>query len=481
MGKVTGFLEIAREESKKRPPEERIKDFREFEFLVPESELRSQAARCMDCGIPYCHWGCPLGNLIPDFNDHVYREFPEVAVATLHSTNNFPEVTGRVCPAPCEASCTLNLEQHPVTIKNIERAIADRGFERGLIRPEPPAVRTFKKVAVVGSGPAGLAAAQQLARRGHTVTVFEKDDRIGGLLRYGIPDFKLSKRLIDRRIDQMLAEGVIFRTHTHVGIDVTGEQLKADFDAVILAGGAQQPRDLFVPGRQLQGVHFAMEFLTQQNRRIAGDLIADQDAILAIGKRVIILGGGDTGSDCLGTSLRQQAAEVTQIELLPKPPLERVPDNPWPQWPNMLRTSSSQQEGGNRLWSLMTTELLGDEEGRVRALRAVRVEMDAGRPEPVAGTELELPCELVLLAMGFTGSARSGLLEQLAVAMDERNNVVTTDWQTSVPGVFATGDQARGQSLVVWAISDGRKCAEAVDRYLSAKRFLPIMSAAGAR
>ena len=476
MGKARGFLEIAREENRKRPVPERITDWREFELLVPEAELRPQAARCMDCGIPYCHWGCPLGNLIPDFNDHVYRDFPDAAVASLHSTNNFPEVTGRVCPAPCEASCTLNLEKTPVTIKNIERSIADRGFDRGLIRPAPPRMKTGRTVAVVGSGPAGLAAAQQLARKGHTVTVFEKDDRIGGLLRYGIPDFKMEKRIIDRRIDQMLAEGVLFRTHTHVGVDVTGDELKASFDAVVLAGGAQVPRDLPVIGRDLSGVHFAMEFLTQQNRRVAGDVVLERDAILATGKHVVILGGGDTGSDCLGTSHRQGAASVTQIELLPKPPTERLETNPWPEWPLILRSSSSHQEGGTREWSVMTTELIGDGEGRLKALRAVRIEMVQGRPQPIAGTEFEVPCELLLLAMGFIGSPRAGLMDQLGVSINERNNVVVDNWQTTVPGVFATGDQARGQSLVVWAIADGRRCAEAVDHYLAGHRKLPVVA-----
>jgi glutamate synthase (NADPH/NADH) small chain len=476
MGKIRGFLEIAREENRKRLVAERLGDFNEFDLLVPETELRPQAARCMDCGIPFCHWGCPLGNLIPDFNDHVYRDFHERAVASLHSTNNFPEITGRVCPAPCEASCTLALENSPVTIKNIERAIADRGFARGLVRPQPAARRSGNTVAVIGSGPAGLAAAQQLARKGHTVTVFERDDRIGGLLRYGIPDFKLGKHILDRRIDQMLAEGVNFRTATHAGVDVTGDELRRSFDAVVLAGGAQVPRDLPIPGRELAGVYFAMQFLTQQNRRLAGDPIPAEAAILATDRRTVILGGGDTGSDCLGTSLRQQARQVTQIELLPRPPNQRRPNNPWPYWPNVFRSSSSHEEGGDREWSVMTTEFLGDSQRRLRGLRAVRVDMESGRPEPIPGSEFELECELVLLAMGFTGSSRSGLLEQLGVALDQRNNVRVSQWQTDVEGVFATGDQARGQSLVVWAIADGRQCAEAVDHYLSHRGHLPLVA-----
>jgi len=469
MGKIRGFLEIERREHQKRPVAERLSDWREFELPVPDAELAEQAARCMDCGIPFCHDGCPLGNLIPDWNDLLSKGRLAEASAALHATNNFPEVTGRVCPAPCEASCVLNIDEVPVTIKNVERGIADRAFEAQLVVPEPPRAKTGKRVAVVGSGPAGLAAAQQLARLGHDVTVFEKGDRIGGLLRYGIPDFKMEKHIIDRRVDQMKAEGVTFRTSVNVGVDIAGAELRSGHHAVILCGGARRPRDLPVPGRELGGIHFAMEFLEQGNRRIAGDTIAEDRAILATGKRVVIIGGGDTGSDCLGTSHRQKAAHITQLELLPKPPARRAPMNPWPAWPLVLRTSSSQEEGGDRDWAVMTTSFAGDDLGRVKALRAVRVELRPGEPPAaVAGTEFEIPCELVLLAMGFVGSERDGLLEQLGVEIDARGNVKTVEGRTSVDGVFAAGDQARGQSLVVWAIAEGRRAAEAVDAYLTA-------------
>jgi glutamate synthase (NADPH/NADH) small chain len=468
MGKIRGFLEIERREHQKRPVAERLSDWREFELPVPDAELGEQAARCMDCGIPFCHDGCPLGNLIPDWNDLLSKGRLAEAASALHATNNFPEVTGRVCPAPCEASCVLNIDEVPVTIKNVERGIADRAFDDHLVVPEVPRVRTGKRVAIVGSGPAGLAAAQQLARLGHDVTVFERDDRIGGLLRYGIPDFKMEKHIIDRRVDQMKAEGVTFRTSVNVGVDITGAELKSAHHAVILCGGARRPRDLPVPGRELGGIHFAMEFLEQGNRRIAGDTIAEDRAILATGKRVVIIGGGDTGSDCLGTSHRQKAAHVTQLELLPKPPARRAPSHPWPAWPLVLRTSSSQEEGGARDWAVMTTSFAGDGEGRVKALRAVRVEMRPGQaPSPMLGTEFEIPCEIVLLAMGFVGSERVGLLEQLGVEMDARGNVKTVESRTNVDGVFAAGDQARGQSLVVWAIAEGRRAAAAVDACLT--------------
>jgi len=478
MGKPRGFLEIRRSKNDQRPIEERVHDYKEFELPLPDAQLREQAARCMDCGIPFCHQGCPLGNLIPDWNDLVLTGRWEDASVALHATNNFPEVTGRVCPAPCEASCVLNLETIPedsarvqpgaVTIKNIERQIADHAFEDERIRPQRSVVRTGRRVAIVGSGPAGLAAAQQLARKGHDVTVYEKDDRIGGLLRYGIPDFKLEKDLLDRRLDQLRAEGVSFRTRVNVGVDVTGEQLRKQYDAIVLCGGAIVPRDLPVPGRELTGVHFAMELLVQQNKRVAGDVIPEQEAIMATGRHVVVLGGGDTGSDCVGTSHRQGALSVTSLELMPRSPDHRAPGNPWPEWPFIYRTSSSHEEGGTRDFGVMTKRVLGDERGNVRALEAVRVELHNGKLVEVPNSTFEIPCDLLLLAMGFVGSPRGGLLEQLGVDMDARNNVRTVEFATSVAGVFAAGDQNRGQSLVVWAIAEGRKAAERVDVYLAA-------------
>jgi len=470
MGKLRGFIEIDRLKPSARAIDERLHDWREFELPLPEAKLRDQGARCMDCGIPFCHDGCPLGNLIPDFNDHVYGGRWDSALRALHATNNFPEITGRVCPAPCEASCVLNLEKQPVTIKTIEKSIIDRAFAAGALPVERATVRSGKRVAVVGSGPAGLAAAQELARAGHDVVVLEKADRIGGLLRYGIPDFKLEKDVLDRRLEQMRAEGVEFRTGIDCGSDVSGDELRSSYDAVVLAGGAMKPRDLTVPGRELRGVHFAMDFLTQQNRRVAG-LPVDAEDILAGGKRVVVLGGGDTGSDCVGTSLRQGAASVLSLELMPRPPDERREQNPWPQWPLVYRTSSSHEEGGERDFAVMTKRLVG-EHGRVTALEAVRVELRAdGKERPqlieVAGSEFRIPCDLVLLAMGFVGPVREGLLEQLGVALDARGNVAVRDGRTSVDGVFAAGDMARGQSLVVWAIAEGRKVARAVDERLS--------------
>ena len=470
MGKTTGFLEYSRELPQRRPPAERIRDWFEIYQPFPEESVRTQGARCMDCGVPFCHTGCPLTNLIPDWNDLVYRGQWRDAVRQLHATNNFPEFTGRVCPAPCEASCVLGINEPPVTIKHIEKTIIDRAFEEGFIRPERPGARTGNRVAIIGSGPAGLAAAQQLARAGHDVTVFEKNDRIGGLLRYGIPNFKMEKHLIDRRLEQMRAEGVKFQTNAHVGSTVPVADLRKDFHAILLAGGAEQPRDLKVPGRELRGIHYAMEFLPQQNRRCEGDLVEGQ--ILATDKRVVIIGGGDTGADCLGTSHRQGALTVTQFELLPKPPDSRSPSTPWPLWPMQLRIESSHEEGGVRDWSVSTVKFTGDEHGNVRQLHAARV----GPPpnfEPQPGTEFTLDADLVLLAMGFLGPVKNGLIEQLGVKLDARGNVATDDQHmSSVAGVFAAGDMRRGQSLVVWAIAEGRKAARCMDLYLTGETKL---------
>jgi glutamate synthase (NADPH/NADH) small chain len=466
MGKVTGFMEYTRETPQRRPPAERIKDWFEVYLPFPEDKIRTQGARCMDCGVPFCHTGCPLNNIIPDWNDLVYHGRWREAVRQLHATNNFPEFTGRICPAPCEAACVLGINEPAVTIKQIEKTIVDRAFESGYIRPEPPEVRTGKRVAIVGSGPAGLAAAQQLARAGHDVTVFEKNDRIGGLLRYGIPNFKMEKHLIDRRLEQMRAEGVRFETNTHVGVNVPIEDLRCDFHAILLAGGAELPRNLEVPGRDLKGIYFAMEYLPQWNRRCEGDTIPEDLAIRAAGKRVVIIGGGDTGADCLGTTHRQGPISVMQFELLPKPPDERSASTPWPLWPMQLRSESSHEEGGIRDWSVSTTRFTGDEHGKVKQLHAVRV----GPPpkfEQIAGTEFTMEADLVLLAMGFLGPVKSGMIEQLGVRLDSRGNVATDDnYMSSVRGVFAAGDLRRGQSLVVWAIAEGRKAARAVDVYL---------------
>ncbi|MBK9166997.1 MAG: glutamate synthase subunit beta [Bryobacterales bacterium] len=466
MGKVTGFMEFTRETPERRPVAERINDWFEIYQDFPEEKLRTQGARCMDCGVPFCHTGCPVTNIIPDWNDLVYRGRWREASRILHSTNNFPEFTGRICPAPCEAACVLGINEPPVTIKNIEKAIVDRAWDEGWVKPEPPSTKTGKRVAVIGSGPAGLAAAQQLARAGHDVTVFEKADRIGGLLRYGIPNFKMEKHLIDRRIKQMSAEGVEFVVNAHVGVSVAVADLRRQYDALVLAGGAEQPRDLKVPGRELKGVHFAMDFLPQGNRRALGDIVPESEAILATGKRVVIIGGGDTGADCLGTSHRQKALSVTQFELLPMPPEQRSPSTPWPLWPMQLRVESSHEEGGIREWSVSTVAFSGDAEGNVKKLHAIRV----GPPpkfEAIAGSEFEMDADLVLLAMGFTGPVRGGLIEQLGIELDQRGNVnAGANWMTSVEGVFAAGDVRRGQSLVVWAIAEGRKCARAVDEFL---------------
>ncbi len=475
MGKDTGFLEINREQPTRRKPEERVNDWFEIYNSFPEEKQREQGARCMDCGVPFCHTGCPVNNIIPDWNDLVYHGRWEAAIRRLHATNNFPEFTGRICPAPCEAACVLGINQPPVSIKLIERSIVDRAWDEGWIRPEPPEQATGKRVAVVGSGPAGLAAAQQLRRAGHSVTVYEKNDRIGGLLRYGIPNFKLEKHVVDRRIEQMKAEGVTFITSAHVGVNVSVESLTSQYDAILLCGGAEHPRDLPVPGRELNGIHFAMEFLPQQNRRNEGDaedtILASMNAagsILANGKRVIIIGGGDTGADCLGTSHRQHPESVHQFELMPKPPAERSHLTPWPLWPLQLRTEGAHEEGGIRDWAINTVKFTGDEHGNVKKLHAVRV----GPPpkfEVIPDSEFTLDVDLVLLAMGFLGPVRNGMIEELGVELDARGNVKTDNFMSSKEGIFAAGDMRRGQSLVVWAISEGRKAAAAVDEYLAKK------------
>jgi len=473
MGKITGFMEYTRETPERRPAAVRVQDYLEVYREFPEEKVRRQGARCMDCGVPFCHTGCPLNNLIPDWNDFAYKGRWRDAIRALHATNNFPEFTGRLCPAPCEAACVLGIHEPPVTIKLIEQMVIDRAFEEGWIRPERPPARTGKRVGVIGSGPAGLAAAQQLNRAGHSVTVFEKADRAGGLLRYGIPDFKLEKRWIDRRLDQMREEGVEFRTRSWVGGNVPTGDLRKEYDALLLAGGAEQPRDLHVPGRELKGIHYAMDFLPQQNRRVAGDPESEAGAILAAGKRVVIIGGGDTGADCLGTAHRQKALSVDQFEILPKPPETRSPLTPWPLWPLQLRTEGSHEEGGTREWSVATTAFSGDENGNLKQLHAVRV----GPPpafDPIAGSEFTVDAGLVLLAMGFTGPVRGGMIEQLGVELDARGNVKTDDhYATTAPGVFAAGDMRRGQSLVVWAIAEGRQAARAVDAFLMGESKLP--------
>jgi glutamate synthase (NADPH) small chain len=474
MGDIQGFLKHKRETPTRRPVPVRLLDWQEVYEPFPDERLRSQASRCMDCGIPFCNQGCPLGNLIPDWNDLVYRDHWRDAIERLHATNNFPEFTGRLCPAPCEAACVLGINQDPVTIKQVEVSIVDRAWDEGWIEPVPASTRTGKRVAVVGSGPAGLAAAQQLTRAGHDVVVFERADRIGGLLRYGIPEFKMEKRFLDRRLAQMEAEGTEFRSSTNVGVDIDATQLQADFDAIVLAGGATAARDLPIPGRELDGIHQAMEYLPWGNRAQEGDLAVDEVPITAAGKRVVIIGGGDTGADCLGTAHRQGAASIHQFEILPRPPDGRAPNNPWPLWPMIYRTSSAHEEGGERVFSVNTECFLDDGAGKVRALRAHEVEMVEGRFEKIEGTDFELECELVLLAMGFVGPERPGLLEQLGVDINERGNVARdATFASSVAGVYACGDMGRGQSLIVWAIAEGRSCAAAVDAYLMGGTALP--------
>jgi glutamate synthase (NADPH) small chain len=476
MGEATGFMKYDRELPARRPVPVRLRDWNEVYEPFPDENLQMQAARCMDCGIPFCHTGCPLGNLIPDWNDLVYRDDWSEAMERLHATNNFPEFTGRLCPAPCEAACVLGINEDPVTIKQVEVSIVENGWKNGDVTPVMPSVQTGRRVAVVGSGPAGLAAAQQLTRAGHAVTVFERADRIGGLLRYGIPEFKMEKRFLDRRLDQMRAEGTEFVVNANIGENVPVEDLQRDFDALVLAGGATAWRDLPIPGRELEGIYQAMEFLPPANRVQQGDLA--EHPFPATGKHVVIIGGGDTGADCLGTVHRHACASVHQFEILPRPPDTRPAANPWPTWPLMYRTASAHEEGGDRVFAVNTECFLGDDQGRVRALRGHQVEQKTvdGRPsfEKIEGTDFELPAELVLLAMGFVGPERRGLLEQLGVELTDRGNVARDEqWATNVPGVFVCGDMGRGQSLIVWAIAEGRSCAAALDRWLMGATDLP--------
>ena len=474
MGKPTGFMEIERQDRSYKPPKDRVTHYDEFYMNLAEDAVSDQGARCMDCGIPFCHQGCPVNNIIPEWNDFVYRKEWQQALEVLHSTNNFPEFTGRVCPAPCEPACTLNLSDEPVTIKTIECAIVDKGWEEGWIQPVVPKHGSGKQVAVVGSGPAGMACAQQLARAGHRVIVFEKNAKAGGLLRYGIPDFKMNKRLIDRRIAQMQAEGVEFIPNSHVGDNVSHMNLLMDYDAVALTGGSEDPRDLPVPGRELDGVHFAMRFLTQQNRRVSGELILDNTEILAAGKHVVVIGGGDTGSDCVGTSNRQSAASITQMEIMPEPPEHEDKATTWPDWPLKLRTSTSHDEGCQREWAVATKSFEG-KSGKVTALNAVRLDWGPDGMREISGSGFEIKADLVFLAMGFVNPVHAGMLEGLRVEYDERGNVLadTQNYTTSIDKVFVAGDMRRGQSLVVWAIREGRQCAHAIDEFLMGQTSLP--------
>lgn len=477
MGKPTGFLEFDRELPGKRDPKTRINDFNELYLDFDDEKTNQQAARCMDCGVPFCHTGCPLGNIIPEFNDAVYHEDWESAIDILQSTNNFPEFTGRICPAPCESSCVLGINKPPVSIEHIEKTIIEKAYSLGLVKPQKPEFRTGKKVAVVGSGPAGLAAASQLNKAGHTVIVFERADRIGGLLRYGIPDFKLEKKLIDRRLKIMIAEGITFKTGVNVGRDLPFYTLINEVDAVVLCGGSTLPRDLNIKGRELKGVHYAMDFLSQQNKRVAGESIAKDISISAEGKHVIVIGGGDTGSDCVGTSNRHKAKSVTQIELLAKPPEGRSENDPWPQYPMILRTSTSHEEGVDRKWSILTKEFISDGDGNVKSLRVVDIKWEigyTGKPEfvEIEGTERDLPCDLALLAIGFVHGETEDIRSKVDIELDTRGNINTNKYQTNIENVFAAGDMRRGQSLVVWAIAEGREAARAVDEYLMGDSLL---------
>ena len=478
MGKVTGFMEFTRAKQPYRPVAERLKDWKQVMAPWPIAPLKTQASRCMDCGIPFCHEGCPLGNMIPDWNDLVYRDQWMEAIERLHATNNFPEFTGTLCPAPCEGACVLGINDDPVTIKAVELSIIDKAWENGWIKPMIPESKTGKKVAVVGSGPAGLAAAQQLSRAGHEVTVFERDDRIGGLLRYVIPEFKMEKKQLDRRLEQMQAEGVTFKTGQHVGVNVSAATLRKEFDAVLLAGGACAPRNLPVPGRDLRGVHYAMDYLSLQNKRCEGDTLDEDKFISAKGKHVVIIGGGDTGADCLGTANRQGALSVHQLEIMPKPPLTRAQNNPWPEWPQIYRIASAHEEGVERVYSVSTKRFIDDGSGQIKELELVKVELKNvdGKMSlhEISGSEFRIPCNLTLLAMGFTGPEKNGMLEQFAVKLNERGNVARDkNWMTSVEGVFTAGDMQRGQSLIVWVIAEGRSAARGIDSFLMGSSDLP--------